>query len=257
MACLRKINRFILLIAVFTTLTGTHLYAQGEQREIKKIDWNKVTNGEQFLEKSKEEKEPKESSEREDDFFTEDDSGEGITRSKRSEGSSFNPFGGNTFFDTSGFEIFAIILLIAIAIYLLILFLKNRPKNPSVKADNLADALMNAEDDIDKSDLRYLLQLALDQNNLKAALRIYYLLIIKELNKNNLIQYKKDKTNYNYVLEMIGQPELEDFKKLTFTYEYHWYGDNELNHQRFNLISPAIEKFLGHLKSKYPEDVPK
>ena len=245
----QKIKSICLILVTLVFLLGQSAYAQKENREIKKIDWKSVTKGERFNEKSEEEKEPEKNEF--DQFEDQNGTGEGVEGDWGDSNRTRNRWsGGNPMFDSVWFRYIAIAVLVAVALVILILLLKNRPKNVSLKTD-LEEAILNAEEDIDKSDLRYLLKLALEQNNLNAALRIYYLIIIKELNQNNLILYKKDKTNYAYILEMSTKPEYKDFKNLTMAYEYHWYGDKELNEESFNRITPAIEKFIAQVKLKY------
>jgi len=249
----QKTKNLRLVVLLLVILLGQSVYGQNNNRPVKKIDWNSVTKGERFQEKSEQE----ENSDviEEDTDSSGDGSYNGNGTGEGSGGDSGvewrpRPPKEDSIFNGDAFKNFAIILIIGVAIFILVLLLKKQPKNIKVKAD-LDEAIIHAEEDIDKSDLRYLLKMALDQNNLRAALRIYYLIIIKELNQNKLIQYKKDKTNYAYIVEMSGKPEYNDFKNLTMAYEYHWYGDKELNSERFNNLSPAIEKFIGQVKTKY------
>ena len=85
-----------------------------------------------------------------------------------------------------------------------------------------------------ESNLEALLDLALNENNFREAIRISYLLSIRNLNENHIITYTINKTNFEYVSEVGGHPAFPLFRDLTITFERIWFGDVFANESTFN-----------------------
>ncbi|WP_211207802.1 DUF4129 domain-containing protein [Gracilimonas tropica] len=79
-----------------------------------------------------------------------------------------------------------------------------------------------------------LLRKAVDSNNFKDAVRILYLKALRELSQADLILWKADKTNSDYLRELSGHPAKSTFTRLTFFYEYVEYGDFRIDEVGFN-----------------------
>ncbi len=91
-----------------------------------------------------------------------------------------------------------------------------------------------------ESNLDELLLNALKISDFKEAIRIYYLLAIRELNNQRIIQYTIDKTNFEYLSEIGNHPGFTLFRELTLVFEKIWFGD-----------SLATELILANFKTKY------
>ena len=89
------------------------------------------------------------------------------------------------------------------------------------------------EHDLAQKDYDTWLQSALSENNYKDAVRILYLKTLQELNKLELISWKADKTNSDYMQELTGHPAKSTFGRLTYMYEYVEYGDFEIGEHGF------------------------
>lgn len=63
------------------------------------------------------------------------------------------------------------------------------------------------------------------QYNFRLALRLQFLKIFKKMIENQSIDYKKDKTNYDYYNEIKTNDLKKFFKKITRWYDYVWYGE--------------------------------
>ena len=226
MAYQQKISALIFFALLLSSITAIAQDGDGvitiERKEIKAIEWNDITEGTQFIEKSEDVKE--------EDVD--------LVRPNISTPMNF-----------SGLRTLVIVLLVAALLFIMILIVKNHSSNLKVKND-LEYSIQQAEMNIDKSDLNYLLQEALDQKKYKLALRIYYLIIIKELNISGSIKYKKDKTNFAYLLEMRTNDHFKEFKKLTRIYEFFWYGDKDLDHVKFEPITALMGQFVKTIKSE-------
>jgi hypothetical protein len=64
--------------------------------------------------------------------------------------------------------------------------------------------------------------------------------LLKELTDKNLIHWQIDKTNNDYTIELSKSKFSSQFNELALLYEYIWYGDFDLNEERFK---STIEKF--------------
>lgn len=88
------------------------------------------------------------------------------------------------------------------------------------------------EEDIAGTNWEVLLQQATTNNDLRLAVRYSYMWLLQMLQQRELIQYRNDKTNFEYYAELSETQYKQHFKQLSRQYEYAWYG-------RFTL-SPAV-----------------
>lgn len=108
--------------------------------------------------------------------------------------------------------------------------------------------LDEAEEDLENSDLENFLKEALANRQYKVAVRIYYLMVIKELMLGNHIVWEKNKTNFEYVDEMREKKEFEHFRSLTNAFEIVWYGDVEIEEKDFAVLSPSFGSFINTIR---------
>lgn len=136
-----------------------------------------------------------------------------------------------------------VVIFAAIAALLIFILLKLFGKgsaNPSVqKADPVINDL---EDKPMESDLERYLREAIAAGNFKLAVRIYYLMVLKGLQEKGLITWKKNKTNFDYLMEVAQHPQFSQLNQSTLIYEYVWYGDKQIAASQFTSISVS---FLG------------
>ncbi len=64
-------------------------------------------------------------------------------------------------------------------------------------------------------------------NEARLAIRYSYMLLLQLLQQKGQIQYRPDKTNYEYYHEL-NETYKKDFRILTRQYEYAWYGNFEV-----------------------------
>jgi uncharacterized membrane protein len=105
------------------------------------------------------------------------------------------------------------------------------------------------EENLKELDLDDYLRKALSQEDYRAAVRLYYLKVIQQLDQLALIQWKRDKTNRDYLRELSTHPKNSHFQRLTINYEYVWYGDVSLSVQQFEAIEPSFKEFMNALNS--------
>lgn len=101
---------------------------------------------------------------------------------------------------------------------------------------------------IKRSDLKHtnydeLLNSALSENRYRDAVRILYLKALQQLNEAELILWKADKTNHDYLRELGDHPSRSAFSRLTSYYEYVEYGDFRIEQKGFQNVRDVYKKF--------------
>lgn len=134
-------------------------------------------------------------------------------------------------------------LLIAAAIILIVfLLLKNNMRSifygKSASVATIDYSELN--EDIHSINFNELIEMALAQKDFRRAIRLHFLRLLKELSDKNLIAWKLDKTNNDYLIELSNSSYREHFKTLATTYEYIWYGNFVLEEKDFY---KELEKF--------------
>jgi hypothetical protein len=84
---------------------------------------------------------------------------------------------------------------------------------------------------------------AIGRNNFRLAVRLYYLWTLRSLDNKALINWQRNKTNHQYLIELEQTHFFKDFAQLTLDFEYAWYGDFPLNEARFRDIQEAFIDF--------------
>lgn len=97
--------------------------------------------------------------------------------------------------------------------------------------------------ELQQTDYDALLKEALSKDQYHNAVRILYLKALQQLNEAELIVWKADKTNHDYVRELSGHPAKTDFSRLTYYYEYVEYGDFQIEKKGFENVQDTFRKF--------------
>lgn len=139
--------------------------------------------------------------------------------------------------------------LFAILIFLIVwltksglLFSQNNKKTDfEIDIDHLENEEISEELDI-------YLKRALENKEYKIAIRIYYLKVLKALQLQGKIYWKKYKTNRHYENEMLGQEDYDQFKETTEIYEKTWFGKAViLSAQEFESFQEIFTNYLKKL----------
>lgn len=141
---------------------------------------------------------------------------------------------------------FLIGMVILILVWLIVKLVGNQQYNANTRlsSSELEFALNEAEENLEESDLERLLRISMEQGDYKTAIRVYYLSVLKSLSLSGLIKWKKDKTNADYLKEMMSDTRFEDFRMATFAYEKVWYGDMEITSKDHDQLAPLFKRFL-------------
>ncbi|MGB7499210.1 MAG: hypothetical protein WA897_04935 [Moheibacter sp.] len=110
------------------------------------------------------------------------------------------------------------------------------------------EQLFEDKENIENNDFAKLIQKAKSENNLRLAIRYYFLWVLQSMFDKKLIDWNKDKTNFDYFSELGKSPISEDFFKNTHIYDYIWYGNFELSDSEFKTAESIFQKTLKKLK---------
>lgn len=111
------------------------------------------------------------------------------------------------------------------------------------KNSKLVSIPLKAESDINNPELEQMLELFVKHKAYRDAIRINYLLMLKQLHDKQLINWTNHKTNRDYIREMAKHNLLKEFKELTFHFEYSWYGHFDVDMNQFQNISQLFTNF--------------
>jgi len=84
---------------------------------------------------------------------------------------------------------------------------------------------------------------AVTQRNFRLAVRLLYLQMLKQLSDTDMIRYKPEKTNQQYIYELSNSPLQDGFERLTRQFERAWYGDFPVDEGRFRLLLQEFKEF--------------
>lgn len=84
---------------------------------------------------------------------------------------------------------------------------------------------------------------ALARGNYRLAVRIHFLRLLRNLSDKNLIQYKQEKTNLDYLMELSSKTWYTDFFRLTRHFEFSWYGQFEVKEETYRIIASEFNQF--------------
>ena len=73
--------------------------------------------------------------------------------------------------------------------------------------------------------------------------------LLKQLHQQQLIQWKKDRTNRFYLNQMQGQESYQNFRDLTLTFEQVWYGNHHPAQAEYQVIQAAFHLYRQELQS--------
>ncbi len=219
--------------------TGQDAYLNSEIQELKvdKEEWAKIIEGINYNEQEEE----KVDEDYDEGYMPSTSSG--ASRSSR----SYSGGGSGEFW--AGFFKIIFILIIAAAIVLLVAQFMGAgtfksPTNRKIGKIDTTITIDNVEEHIYESDLDRFIREAVDKKNYSLAIRLYYLAIIKELSLNKTIQWKKDKTNKDYLREMRKTSMFQSFREATRIFERAWYGEGEVDESDYQSVKPKFEALV-------------
>ncbi len=101
------------------------------------------------------------------------------------------------------------------------------------------------EENIDIINFNELTQQAKQQNNLRKAVRYYYLWTLKSWSQNNLIAYEPNKTTKQYLSEINDTVNKTSFQYISYIYDNVWYGLHEISEPDFVKIETQFIQLIN------------
>lgn len=214
--------RYILLCFVLITKT-CGLAATDTTFKLTKAQWEEIVSGADYTEnfKTPEQKEPPK-----DNYSSE------ATR--------------QYFTDLKYFMYGALALILIIVIYFLV---RNKRKAAGFEVKPISlDTIEDIAQNVHEVDLDAMLKQALEKNDYRLALRINFLIIIKLLSKHGKINWAKEKTNWEYHMELKEKLLADRFREIIISFESFWYGEHLLSEYHYHQAAPLFKAIQNQLE---------
>lgn len=129
------------------------------------------------------------------------------------------------------------LLIIGGFITFLVIYLSNSNVGVFRKSKTISTLETEVEtDDIFAIPYQKEIDKAVNAGNYRLAVRLHFLRLLRDLSEKNLIRYAADRTNFDYLLQVQHTAWYQHFFRLTRNYEYVWYGQFEIDGEKFNII---------------------
>ncbi len=147
------------------------------------------------------------------------------------------------FIDYKTLEYIVYGLLGVATLYLLIKFLMQAPINSVFKTEsqNIND-FTYVEENLNEVNFETLIEDALKEKNYRLATRYLYLKSLKLLTNKDIIEWHYDKTNSEYLNEIKNENTKSVFKRISYIYDYVWYGEFPIDEAVYNKNISDFEK---------------
>lgn len=147
------------------------------------------------------------------------------------------------FIDYKTFEYIIHGILGVVVLYVIIKFLMQSPINSVFKTETQEiDNFKYVEENIKDMNFDQLVEAALKDNNYRLATRYLYLKSLKLLTTKNIIEWHYDKTNNEYLNEIKDENTKSVFKRISYIYDYVWYGEFPIDEAIYVKNQPDFDK---------------
>ena len=128
-------------------------------------------------------------------------------------------------------------------LYLIIKFLMQSPINSVFKTETKdIDSFQYVEENLTQVNFDTLIADALNNTNYRLATRYLYLKSLKLLTNKNIIEWHYDKTNSDYIDEIKDEVTKSVFKRISYIYDYVWYGEFPIDEEIYLKNKSDFEK---------------
>jgi len=145
-------------------------------------------------------------------------------------------------------KVLVYLAMAAIGIYFIIRLISKESPQAMLGKNKRSVASVNMEEThIEEIDLSKLISDSIQSGNYRNAIRYLYLDSLKNLSASNKIDWDFQKTNSDYYREL-KDPTLKNlFKKVSYLYDYVWYGEFDLNETSFKEAQSEFESLKNQL----------
>jgi hypothetical protein len=152
--------------------------------------------------------------------------------------------------ELGNFLIYLMYGLATVVVLGLIIFVISKTVGKSSSSLAMAGIPDLENQDIREVDLQQLLQAAIQAGEYRPAVRLLFLESLKRMTEQEWINWKPNKTNHDYQREMADRSQAEEFRQLTFAYEYIWYGNFSLEASQFEALRRRFGAFHQQISPK-------
>jgi len=138
-------------------------------------------------------------------------------------------------------RLIAYILVGILFVSVLYMIFANVRIDKEVKLDEAT--LMEDIEDIEKIDADSEYKKAIANGNYRLAIRMLFIKSLQKLSAKDIIEWENEKTNRDYAREIEDWKLKQSFRKNASIYELVWYGDIDLDMQRFRAYDLEMNKF--------------
>lgn len=133
------------------------------------------------------------------------------------------------------------VLVAGFLIVVVVVILRNTTLRSTQRIANVEQSVEDPKD-LEQLDLASPLKQALTQENYRLAIRLRFLAILKELTRRQMVDWRRYKTNYDYLNELPTTLR-EAFIPLIRTYEYVWYGEYPISQAQYATLTRPFDDF--------------
>ncbi|MFZ4786108.1 MAG: DUF4129 domain-containing protein [Flavobacteriales bacterium] len=219
---------FLLFIfTLFMLLANNRMNAQSANPAWTDDQWKKAIEDIEYKEKKKEQEKEETNIEQELDFTP-------------------SNFDGSWLHSTTT-KVIIITLLIALLIFTIFKLIDRNVSVNKKIPESILQAREMSEEELIEQTMDDLISQAIAAGDYRLAIRFLYIQTIQSLNIYKFIQWKKDKTNKDYLREMRSHEKYKHFRELTLVYEVVWYGDHSIEASRFETVNALFNDFNTYL----------
>lgn len=136
------------------------------------------------------------------------------------------------------------VIIIGFVLYFLIKFLLGKDGNfffsKKNKKINIAD--QDLQENIHELNFDEIIRKSENQKDFRLAVRYQFLFILKKLADQKIINWNPEKTNKDYISELKSADSKSNFKEVVYIFENVWYGEFEVDEQRYHYFK---QKFIN------------
>lgn len=145
----------------------------------------------------------------------------------------------------------SLILLIGLLLWLISMVVKQYISEPELSKEDLLSWEVNP-DKISYNKLEELLETYLREKNHRQALRILFLMVLKDLSTMELIVWKKNKTNHDYLRELKDTGIQIPYRRISIAFDAARYGNYKVTEKSFSVIKGYFDDIQKSVKPTIP-----
>ena len=141
-----------------------------------------------------------------------------------------------------------VFLIVSLALLKILVYEQNLFGRKIKKEESEPKSDQILTDDLLHTNWEERLQLAIKEKDLRLAIRLGYLMLLQLLQKKEQIQYRPDKTNYDYYHEIRDVQYRKNFRFILSQYEFAWYGNYAVTHDQLDRYIGTLNQFQEQLR---------